>query len=96
MAKRVIEGIVTSDKGTQTRVVEIPRQVRHPLYGKIIHRRTICYVHDEKEVSRKGDRVEIREAPPRSKLKRWDLVRVVSKGSGVEVVHNTDVNGGES
>ena len=49
MPKRVVVGVVTRDKTTQTRRVEIARLVRHKKYGKIIKRRTVCYVHDEKD-----------------------------------------------
>jgi small subunit ribosomal protein S17 len=54
--------------------------VRHPQYGKLIKRKTICYAHDEGNVSKKGDLVEIEESAPMSKLKRWKLIRVVTKG----------------
>src|SRR5688500_17388911 len=77
--RRVEVGIVTRDKMNQTRRVEIPRLVKHPRYGKYIKRRTICYVHDEKNESRMGDTVEIMESRPLSKLKNWRLVRVVRK-----------------
>ena len=85
MPKRVAVGVVTSDKMSKTRVVEIPRMVKHPMYGKYIRQRTICYVHDENNESGKGDTVEIIESPPRSKSKRWDLVRVVEKSRDVDV-----------
>jgi small subunit ribosomal protein S17 len=85
MPKRVAEGVVTSDKMVKTRRVEIDRRVRHPLYGKYIRRKTICYVHDEDETSRVGDRVEIVECRPLSKQKRWSLVRVVEKSRQVDV-----------
>ena len=77
--RRLAVGIVTSDKMNKTRRVEIPRLVKHPRYGKYIRRRTICYVHDEKNDSRAGDTVEIMESRPLSKLKTWRLVRVVTK-----------------
>jgi small subunit ribosomal protein S17 len=77
--RRIAEGVVTSDKMNKTRRVEIPRLVKHPRYGKYIKRRTICYVHDERNESHVGDRVEIMEARPMSKLKCWCLVRVVAK-----------------
>ena len=83
MPKRVVVGTVTGDKTAKTRRVEVPRQIRHKKYGKIVHRRTICYAHDENNLSSKGDLVEIVETSPRSKLKRWELVRIVDK-SGVE------------
>src|SRR3989440_5247283 len=77
--RRVEGGVVPRDKMNKTRRVEIPRLVKHPRYGKYIKRRTICYVHDEKNESRMGDTVEIMEARPMSKLKAWRLVRVVTK-----------------
>src|SRR5438552_12362335 len=77
--RRVAEGVVTSDKMNKTRRVEIPRLVKHPRYSKYIKRRTICYVHDEKNESRTGDTVEIMETRPLSKLKAWRLVRVITK-----------------
>jgi small subunit ribosomal protein S17 len=78
-SRRLAVGVVTSDKMNKTRRVEIPRLEKHPRYGKYIKRRTICYVHDENNESHAGDSVEIMEARPMSKLKRWWLVRVVKK-----------------
>lgn len=80
MPKRVETGIVTSDKAAKTRRVEIPRLVRHPRYGKFVRRKTICHVHDENNESHTGDLVEIVESRPLSRLKRWELVRVIEKG----------------
>jgi small subunit ribosomal protein S17 len=85
MPKRVAIGVVTSDKAAKTRRVEIPRQVRHPKYGKILHRKTICHVHDEKNESKAGDTVEIVECPPRSATKRWELVRIVERSKAVDL-----------
>lgn len=85
MPKRVAVGVVKSDKMSKTRVVEIPRKVKHPMYGKFIRQRTICYVHDENDESGQGDTVEIIESPPRSKKKRWELVRVIEKSREVDV-----------
>lgn len=82
MPKRIVVGTVTRDQAAKTRRVEVPRLVRHPQYGKLIKRKTVCYAHDEGNVSKKGDLVEIEEAAPTSKLKRWKLVRVVTKGQG--------------
>jgi small subunit ribosomal protein S17 len=75
-------GVVTRDKMNKTRRVEIARLVKHPRYGKYIRRRTICYVHDERNETRVGDTVEIMETRPLSKLKSWRLVRIVTKGPG--------------
>lgn len=79
--RRVAVGVVTSDKMNKTRRVEIPRLVKHPRYGKIIRRRTICYVHDERNESKAGDTVEIMESRPLSRLKTWRLVRVVTRSA---------------
>ena len=85
MPKKVAVGVVTSDKMQKTRRVEIPRLIKHPVYGKYIRQRTICHVHDEEETSALGDTVEIIEAQPRSKMKRWDLVRVVKRNSEADI-----------
>lgn len=86
MPKRVFVGVVTSDKMAKTRRVEIARTVRHPQYEKLMRRRTVCIAHDEKNESHVGDTVEIIESRPRSRLKRWELVRVVIQSRGVEGV----------
>ena len=85
MPKKVAVGVVTSDKMQKTRRVEIPRLVKHSVYGKYIRQRTVCHVHDEDEASSIGDTVEIIEAQSRSKMKRWNLVRVVNKNSEVDL-----------
>lgn len=85
MPKRVAVGRVTSDKMQKTRVVEIPRKVRHPKYGKFVRQRTICYVHDEENESSLGDTVKIIEAAPTSKKKRWALVEVIERSREVDV-----------
>ncbi len=85
MPKRVAVGVVTGDKTNKTRRVEIPRLVKHQKYGKYLRRRTVCYAHDEKNESRLGDTVEIVESRPMSRLKRWQLVRVISRSRLVDV-----------
>ena len=85
MPARVVVGVVTSDKASKTRRVEINRTVRHPKYKKFVKRRTVCHVHDENNESAVGDRVEIQESPPLSRLKRWKLLRVVEKSKEVDI-----------
>jgi len=85
MAKRVSIGVVTGDKCEKTRRVEIPRLVKHAKYGKILRRKTVCHVHDEANESHAGDTVEIVESRPRSRSKRWELVRVVTKSRLVDI-----------
>ena len=85
MPKKEVVGVVKSDKMKKTRRVEISRLVKYPKYGKYVKRRTVCYVHDEKEESAVGDTVQIIESRPKSRLKRWDLVKVVTKGNVIDV-----------
>ena len=85
MPKKMAIGVVTSDKMNKTRRVEIRSLVPHPKYGKYMRQRTVCYVHDENNDAGLGDTVEIVEAPPVSKKKRWQLVRVVEKSRAVDV-----------
>ena len=86
MPKRVAIGVVTSDKAAKTRRVEIPRLVRHAKYGKILHRKTVCHVHDENNESHAGRHGRDRRVRARArKLKRWELVRVVTKSRLVDL-----------
>jgi small subunit ribosomal protein S17 len=80
--KKVLVGNVASDKMDKSLRVEIERRNRHPKYGKIVRSRTVCHVHDEENQAKVGDVVEIVECRPRSKTKRWELVRII-KAAGV-------------
>jgi small subunit ribosomal protein S17 len=62
----------------KTVVVLVNRQVKHPVYKKYIHRRAKFMAHDEKNVARMGDTVEIIQSRPLSKLKRWRLIKVIA------------------
>jgi len=85
MPKKVLVGVVTSDKGDKTVRVEVSRQVKDPMYGKYLRRKTVCHVHDEENAAAEGDIVEIIETRPRSKTKRWELVRVVEKSRLIDL-----------
>lgn len=80
-------GVVESDKGDKTRKVVINFLAKHPKYGKYVRRRTVLHVHDEKNESHVGDRVEVAECRRISKTKSWILTKVVEKapteGEGV-------------
>jgi small subunit ribosomal protein S17 len=89
MRKKMI-GSVASDKRDKTLRVEIELRKPHPKYGKIIHGRTVCQVHDEEGQARVGDKVEIVECPPRSRSKRWELVRVISSSALVEATEHAE------
>ncbi len=74
MPRRVLQGVVVSDKGAKTIVVKVERRVMHPLYKKIIRRSKRYHAHDEANELKVGDTVRIRECRPISKLKRWEVV----------------------
>ena len=74
-------GIVESDKRDKTRTVAIAYSVKHPKYGKYMSKRTVLHVHDEKNESKRGDRVEVAECRPISKTKSWILLRVLETGA---------------
>lgn len=80
-AKGTRIGVVESDARDKTRKVVIAYLAKHPKYGKFVRRRTVLHVHDEENVSRKGDRVEVMECSPISKTKSWRLLRVVEQGT---------------
>ncbi len=70
-------GFVESDSRDKSRTVVVGYLSRHPKYGKYVRKRTVLQVHDEKNESRKGDRVEVAPCVRKSKTKSWELVRVV-------------------
>ncbi len=74
MPRRVMHGVVVSDKTDKTVVVRVERRVRHPLYKKFIRRSGKFAAHDPDNRFKIGDRVRIRECRPISKSKCWEVV----------------------
>jgi small subunit ribosomal protein S17 len=79
-------GEVISNKMAKTIVVQVERRYAHPRFKKVVTGYKKLYAHDEKSEAKVGDRVRIEETRPLSKTKRWRLVEVVEKGSGVAAV----------
>ncbi|HWA89141.1 MAG TPA: 30S ribosomal protein S17 [Rhizomicrobium sp.] len=80
MPKRVLQGVVVSDKNSKTVVVNVERRFTHPVMGKTVRRSKKYHAHDEKGEYKTGDVVRIQECKPISKLKTWEVVeRVGSK-----------------
>jgi len=77
--RRTATGVVTSDAMDKSVSVRVERIFKHPRYKKYIRRHSTYHAHDEKNDSHVGDTVEIMECRPVSKLKRWRLLRVVSR-----------------
>lgn len=79
--RKVMRGMVMSNKMDKTIVVQVNRKVRHPLYEKFVSKRTKLYAHDDQSEANVGDIVEITQTRPMSKLKRWRLLRIVQKAT---------------
>jgi len=75
MPKRVLQGVVVSDKNNKTVVVEVERRFTHPLFKKTVRRSKKYHAHDEENSLKVGDKVWIEESRPMSKTKRWVVVR---------------------
>jgi small subunit ribosomal protein S17 len=91
--RRVVEGLVTSDRMQKTITVLVERTYKHPKYKKYVRKSDKYHAHDEKGDAKIGDRVEIAACRPLSRLKRWRLVRVVEKASTPAAVE-FNVDGG--
>ena len=74
--RRTQVGVVVSDKMDKTVVVKVDRLIKHAVYNKYIKRSATYKVHDEKNSSKVGDRVQIIECRPLSKDKRWNLKQI--------------------
>jgi small subunit ribosomal protein S17 len=76
-------GRVVSDKMDKTRVVVVETLKKHRIYKRTFKQTKRFYVHDEENLSHQGDVIRIEESRPMSKLKRWRLVEIVKRGSGI-------------
>lgn len=74
MPKRVLQGVVTSDKNDKTVTVLVERRIKHPLYKKTIRSSKKYAAHDELNQAKEGDVVRIEESRPISKSKKWQVV----------------------
>lgn len=74
MPRRVLQGVVVSDKQDKTVVVKVERRFMHPLYKKFIKRSKKYAAHDENNSFKIGDLVKIIETKPISKNKTWEVV----------------------
>ena len=79
MPKRILQGVVVSDKQEKTIVVKVERRFSHPLLKKTVRRSKNYHAHDEGKTFKVGDQVSIEETKPISKLKRWTVVGAAAK-----------------
>ena len=93
MPKRVLEGVVVSDKMDKTIVVKVERRVQHPIYKKFIRRSKKYAAHDETNLCKEGDLVAIEECRPISRTKSWLVVErngeAVARPAGLELAEAT-------
>ncbi len=80
MPKRILQGVVVSDKQDKTVVVKVERRFTHPLLKKTVRRSKNYHAHDESNAAKTGDVVLIQEGRPTSKLKSWVLLQEAQKG----------------
>ncbi len=78
--RRTLVGQIVSDKMDKTVVVEVTRRFQHPVYKKYISRRKRYKAHDDDNEFQSGDTVELVDARPISKDKRWRVARLIEKG----------------
>ena len=81
MPKRVLQGVVVSDKQDKTVVVKVERRFTHPVMKKTVRRSKNYHAHDESNSAKIGDTVFIQESRPYSKLKTWELVSDAAGGA---------------
>jgi small subunit ribosomal protein S17 len=93
--RRRMIGTVIGTHMTKTVVVRVDRTVRHPLYGKVVHRSQKFLVHDE-QGCQKGDRVKIVESKPISRRKRWVVENVIAHDRRIHEVVETPVETGDT
>ncbi|HMR49020.1 MAG TPA: 30S ribosomal protein S17 [Arachnia sp.] len=77
--RKVLQGVVVSDKMDKTIVVLVEDRVKHPLYGKVMTKSSRLKAHDEQNSAGIGDRVRVMETRPLSAQKRWRLVEIVER-----------------
>jgi small subunit ribosomal protein S17 len=82
-------GIVSSNKMQKTVVVTVVRQITHPLYKRVVRRSAKFLAHDEKNQCKIGDTVRIEQTRPMSARKRWRVVDIIIRASGVSPAENT-------
>lgn len=77
--RKVMQGVVVSDKMDKTIVVLVEDRVKHSLYGKVMTKSSRIKVHDEDNTAGVGDRVRVMETRPLSAQKRWRLVEIIER-----------------
>lgn len=77
--RKFLTGIVTSDKMQKTITVKVETKFKHPLYRKLVIHTKKYHVHDEEQVAKIGDKVEIMETRPISKTVNWTISKIIER-----------------
>ena len=85
-SRRTQIGFVTSRSGDKSVKVTVAYKTPHPLYHKVVNRQTVLHVHDEKNETKVGDKVEVMETRPLSRLKRWRVISIIQKAVTTDAV----------
>lgn len=81
--RKTLQGVVSSRSGSKSVKVAIAYRIPHPRYTKVINRMTVVHAHDENDECKAGDKVEIMETRPLSKLKRWRVVSITATSADI-------------
>ncbi len=76
-SRKLLQGVVSSRSGDKSDKVTVAYKIPHPRFHKVNNRKTVLHAHDEQNETKPGDKVEIMETRPLSKLKRWRITRVL-------------------
>ena len=77
--RKILVGLVVSDKMDRTVTISIERTFQHPMYKKIVRKTSKIWAHDAENKCRTGDRVKVMSTRPLSKLKRWRVVEIIKR-----------------
>jgi small subunit ribosomal protein S17 len=91
--RKTQSGFVSSRSGDKSIKVTVAYKTPHPLYQKVVNRQTVLHVHDEKNETKIGDKVEVMGTRPLSRLKRWRVLNILQKAVAADgaAISETDV-----
>jgi small subunit ribosomal protein S17 len=90
--RKTLSGFVSSRSGDKSVKVTIAYKTPHPLYHKVVNRQTVLHVHDEKNETKPGDKVEVMATRPLSRLKRWRVTSILQKAVTTDAVAITEAD----
>ncbi len=90
--RKTQSGFVASRSGDKSVKVTVAYKTPHPLYHKVVNRQTVLHVHDEKNEAKVGDKVEVMETRPLSRLKRWRIIAILERAVTTDAVAITEAD----